>query len=51
MALLNGGKGMFNDATEATSSSIIPVTCKGKAGELRIAASTGVTFNLLEVRC
>ena len=49
MASLGGGKGMFSDVSEASSSSVIPVTCKGRAGELTIAARTGVIFTVLEV--
>ena len=50
MSLSGGGKGMFGDVSEASSSSVIPVTCKGKVGELTIVASTGVIFNVLEVQ-
>ena len=50
MALLGGVKGSLTDMTEASLGSVIPVTCKGKAGELTIGVSTGVIFNILEVK-
>ena len=49
MALLNGVKGSLTDITEASSGSVIPVTCKGRAGELTITANTGALFNIPEV--
>ncbi|CAL5222109.1 g4421 [Coccomyxa viridis] len=48
MALLNGVKGSLTDITEASSGSVIPVTCKGRAGELTITANTGALFNIPE---
>lgn len=50
MALLGGGKWSSVADLEEPSVSTAPVTCKGKPGQLRIAAGTGVSFSVYEVR-
>ena len=50
MVLLSGGKLSLGADPEEPSVSTAPVTCKGMPGQLRIAAGTGVSFTVYEVR-